>query len=677
MSSQTTPIDYTVRDYNVIKEAFKVRIQSAFPDVWRDFYESGAGTAITDLLAFQGALLSFQLDYQANETYLPTARDRDSLLKLGRLVGYQMRTPTAASVNVTATLGVLYAQDIIIPAGTTYTTASGVAFVTVDDYRITAGNLTGDIVLSQGIVRTDTFTSDGTAFQTLSLTQTPVIDGTVSVTVDGDAWSEVESLVYSDGDSNVFDALFDEEANGFVRFGDDTSGRIPPLNASIVVTYRTGGGVRGNIGVGEVAGSVQGYREGIMPLSYVTVALSNTERGSGGEAAESVTHAKLWIPPTVKANSRAVTISDFDALANTFSDPVYGAPAYAKARLKQEIPELNTVVISCWARDGEGNVTTPSTNLKNALSDYFNNQGVGAVSLVCTRTEVEDGVLLYVDVDGDIRVDSNYVESTALTDSYAAVESLFDNDTVQPGRDFYISELYSTVSALPAVSNWTVNQITASLLHTDMVGVGDGITTTFNAAIDLEPGLPIVEKTIRCYHGAELDVVTDDGEGYLRNGSATVVGTVDYVTGSLTFTFDSAPADEALVYVEYRAIIDYQRTQDVEVADGVAQRFRGKLRYAPVNPYDVSTGFKGIAFSDGTQTVNDDGDGNLEGDVLGSGRNTIDYATGAYDFTLLLAPAAGTVIRATWRQVLQTGAEDIPVEPTQIPVQGLVSLTAV
>mgnify|MGYP001235044312 CR=1 FL=1 len=54
--------------------------------------------------------------------------------------------------------------------------------------------------------------------------------------------------------------------------------------------------------------------------------------------------------------------------------------------------------------------------------------------------------------------------------------------------------------------------------------------------------------------------------------------------------------------------------------------YTGTLSNVPVRPGTVK-------LTDGTLTVTDDGNGNLIGDVNGSGTNTIDYSTGAYNVT--------------------------------------------
>ena len=99
------------------------------------------------------------------------------------------------------------------------------------------------------------------------------------------------------------------------------------------------------------------------------------------------------------------------------------------------------------------------------------------------------------------------------------------------------------------------------------------------------------------------------------------------------------------------------------------------VTYPPIVEYDVATSQKGIAFTDGTQVITDDGDGNLVGDVDGAGVNRIDYDTGAYDMSFNIAPPLAASIQSTYRQLLRTPSEDIPISKDQLAVKNRYDIT--
>jgi hypothetical protein len=656
----TTPaIDYTNQDYSTILAALQANIRARFPNTWKDFTESSIGTCLMELVAFTFDSLSFMIDTYCNEQFLPTAKDRESVILLCRLIGYNLRPATSASVLLTATLPSIQTYDTVIPAHTEISSVTGVKFESLTDQTIPAGHLTADLTFVQGLTVTDEFTSDGTAFQEFKLSSTPLIDGSLSVTVDGFAWDEVESLVYSSGVDQSYSVRTDVDDYGYVKFGDGTSGQIPTKNATISCSYRIGGGVVGNVPIGDIDVSVPGNLSGTMPIQTVDVALYNNERGSGGEEKETIDHAKFWAPKSVVANGRAVTESDFDTLASTFKDPIYGAPSHAKAQLHQNVPESNLVDLYLWARNELGNIVPPSEGLKNAVSAYFNNNGTGAVRIITVDVDVLDGNIVYLDLDVGVVPNGLLSNSETLTNVNYALTALLNNPSNQPGTAVRMSKLYSTIQASSGVEHSLVRLVTATYKKTELIGLSDGHTTQFDYTTQQVPRPSSI--TIK----ADTLVITDNGDGRLIGDvDPTAENTVDYATGDLNFTLREAVPLNAEIKIEYRYPLQYLRNEtDIATTNGITRTFTGKLTYPPLIKNTV-------AFTDGVQVVTDDGHGRLVGNKDDTKVAVIDYETGAYEFTFTNAPSAETSIATNYTQLLSVVAGDIPVEKNQLVVPG-------
>lgn len=662
----TPTINYTNRDFETIRAAMVGRIRTAFPNSWRDFTESNIGMAWLELVAFAFDVLSFQLDEMVRNQFLRTAVDREAIILICELVGYKMRGATSASVVCAATLEEAQAVDVVIQAGTVIESTGGVTFEVLEDQQIYAGLTTAEITLVEGESKQDAFVSTGAAFQEFKLTLAPVIEGSITVTVDGFDWTEVESLVYSDSASDNYSRRYDVEDYAYVRFGDGTSGAVPPAGANIIVTYRTGGGVRGNIAIDEISNvTVQGLLEGSAPESFLNVTLTNAERGSGGEDRETIDSAKFWAPRTVSANGRAVTPQDFDTLASRFSDPVYGAPAYAKCRLKQRIPELNTVEVFLWARDGYGEIVAPSTNLKNAVQAYFDNNGAGAVRITCTDTEVKDGENVYIDVDAVVSGDGTVADSELMLAVQASIRSYYSLAANQPGADIRLSRIYNLIQSTDGVDFALIRRVIASKKTSEIIDTADGSTQQFTWTTFEQPLAGTVTITAGEYQ------VQDDGRGNLIGDvDSGFANTIDYDTGAISFAFTAAPASGDAISIAYRYPLQYQRSEsEITAGNGVTTRFRGQLSYFPLVPGTV-------AFTDGYQTIRDDEDGGFTGDDLdAAGVNTIDYDTGTYDFTFNTAPAEDRSLAVLYEQLLSVNAGDVPIDENQLAVAGFAEVT--
>lgn len=75
---------------------------------------------LVELVAYMGHILSYKTDFLANESFLKTARMRDSVKKLVQLIGVKMRGPLAAAADARITVSTAMAENtyITLPAKT-------------------------------------------------------------------------------------------------------------------------------------------------------------------------------------------------------------------------------------------------------------------------------------------------------------------------------------------------------------------------------------------------------------------------------------------------------------------------------------------------------------------------------------------------------------------------------
>jgi hypothetical protein len=89
--NRLVPIKYTSREFDSIKNDLVEYAKRYYPDSFQDFNEAGVGSLLLDTIAYIGDILSFYVDFQANESFLPTALEFDNIIKLGRQMGYKFR----------------------------------------------------------------------------------------------------------------------------------------------------------------------------------------------------------------------------------------------------------------------------------------------------------------------------------------------------------------------------------------------------------------------------------------------------------------------------------------------------------------------------------------------------------------------------------------------------------
>ena len=99
MSKKQIPINYTNRDFNSIRQSLVEHAKRYYPNTYKDFNEASFGSLMLDTVAYVGDVLSFYLDYQANETFLDTAAEYKNVLKLTRTLGYKFnKSPSSYGV---------------------------------------------------------------------------------------------------------------------------------------------------------------------------------------------------------------------------------------------------------------------------------------------------------------------------------------------------------------------------------------------------------------------------------------------------------------------------------------------------------------------------------------------------------------------------------------------------
>tara|TARA_R110000824_G_scaffold218064_2_gene404530 strand:+ start:4773 stop:6566 length:1794 start_codon:yes stop_codon:yes gene_type:complete len=144
MATKKTPINYTSRDFNSIKESLVDYAKRYYPEVYQDFNEASFGSLMMDMVSYVGDVMSFYIDYQANESFLTTAFEKKNVINLSRQLGYKYQ-PIATSSGVITLYALVPANDLglgpdssyypIIREGSTFTSESGGNFILTEDIR--------------------------------------------------------------------------------------------------------------------------------------------------------------------------------------------------------------------------------------------------------------------------------------------------------------------------------------------------------------------------------------------------------------------------------------------------------------------------------------------------------------------------------------------------------------
>jgi hypothetical protein len=145
-NSKKPLIRYSSRDFESIKTDLIEFAKRYYPDSYRDFNEASFGSLMLDSVAYVGDIISFYLDYQANESFLSTAVEYNNVRKLAEQNGYKFRGPSTSSglaqffvlVPALAASPVSGPDPAYIPVlkkNSTFASSNNAVFTLLDDVR--------------------------------------------------------------------------------------------------------------------------------------------------------------------------------------------------------------------------------------------------------------------------------------------------------------------------------------------------------------------------------------------------------------------------------------------------------------------------------------------------------------------------------------------------------------
>lgn len=460
--------------------------------------------------------------------------------------------------------------------------------------------ITGEIVdrsinLIQGQTIAEQFVTPGSSIRnyTVKLGRTPVIDNSVTVTVNSDDWAQVDSLYTGQAADQIFEVTTLPNGSTIVEFGDGIFGQTIPTDATLVVTYRVGGGTAGNIASGAISTTLVGL---IPSLSNpINVNVSNSRPGIGGLDAETLEEARANIPAYTRAGGRAVTLDDYEALAAGFSDPKFGQIRYARAftRAENDFLERNIVVVSAWTSGVNGSLTPVRGSLKAALLDYLQRKAVGTDYVILT-----DGTTRPLPVSIRFKVlpgvDVNDATDSLLAQMQTVVAQL------RPGTGLIFSDFIRSLDEVPGIDSLNIATPITDLYPStkdELFTAPDpefvyslalqSSNTTDNAYTATFPVSPLTPWAFQLFlGGAKLDVLPDAVPGFAlvsgANLSKTIKSKVNLLAGSGTFAVDGVPGT---LTMKLNPAIGYARERTISIyvgyrADGDSQLKRREIRAA-------------------------------------------------------------------------------------------------
>lgn len=321
MSTANTYLKVTELDFADIRANLKGFLQTQ--EQFKDYdYEGSAMATLLDVLAYNTHYNAFYVNMLANEMFLDTAQQRDSVVSRARELGYlpQSATGATASINVTFTGVDASLSSIIIPKHAAFNSRVDnytYTFVTTEATTIVnvGGIFSADISITEGIPLTYTLTYSSSEKTKFIIPNINVDTSTIKVKVQSSStdtttteFVRATNLTEIKSTSPVF---FIEEAPDLkyeIVFGSGSLGTALKDGNVVTIEYLVCSGPETNGANRFAAGAID------IGTPYQSCLVATNTVARGGHYRESIDSIKFNAPRLYQTQNRAVVAEDYSRI---------------------------------------------------------------------------------------------------------------------------------------------------------------------------------------------------------------------------------------------------------------------------------------------------------------------------------------------------------------------------
>lgn len=438
---------YTRRDYESSRKEGLAKIPVLSKGAWTDLNSTDPGVILLDYVHALVDMINYYQDHQALESFMPTAKERQNIFRLAKQLSYKIRSAKGALCTVEFYSSLLYDYSIKIPKYTTVSTLSGIKYLTCEDAYISPGEFSTSVSCTQGEIYTREYKGTsisrfssviGAANQSVHLMVQNIDIDTIEITDSiGNIWTPVDSIVFSTSTDRVYEAVLNPDDTITIKFGDGERGVVPSDTDILTIQYIVSLADEGRVS----ANSIVSIEDDIYDTAgqIIPLTVSNPQSSTGGSKTPTSKEIRELAIGAIKAQGRAVTLSDFENLAKQV-DGVADAKAYDVNTLPSLLYYEVKVLIT--PEDPESSMEA----LKNQVYKFLSQRMLPPTNLQVVTPSYET-----VDITVQVRKMDNVSESRLLYAVNQSVLEYFEERRKDIGMNFYPTDLVSTISKVSGV----------------------------------------------------------------------------------------------------------------------------------------------------------------------------------------------------------------------------------
>lgn len=445
--SENPIFSYTKRDYEGSRKEGLSRIPILSEGNWTDLNATDPGVVLLDYVHALVDMINFYQDHQALETFLSTAKERSNIFRIAKQLGYDIKAAKGATCEVTFMSEYIYDHPIKIPIYTKLLTEDEICYITTEEKYLPTGESSVVVPCSQGTPRSFYYTGtgisklspvEGAADQVIHIESKRIDTDTILVKdPTGKLWNRVDHIIFSSPEDRVYQVVLNPDNTVDIVFGDGERGRVPREGEDVDVSYIETDAEKGRVPAYAITKLAEDIYDGKEIVEFTVL---NYQASLGGSSPQSTADIKAVAPGVIKAQDRAVTLSDFESLA-LMVEGVASAKAY----------DVNTRPDLCLVHEVKVLITPTDEGasedvLKENVRSYLAKRMIPPTNLqILTPSKTPINVSVIVK-----KVDYELEENTEFA-VYEAINNYFGERRGSIGEDFYPSDLAGVLRSLDSV----------------------------------------------------------------------------------------------------------------------------------------------------------------------------------------------------------------------------------
>ena len=247
-------LDSIVYDYGTLQSAIVNTLNSESP-TFQAIYPSDTATSLTNVLAAYGSMLQYQLVSAMANMYTDSAYSEAGVYQLAETLGNRLHGNISSQIYCNITRTNLKGVNVVIPAGSRFVVEDLNFFNPETITFPISSNTVPKVKLIQGILlRSEQVTSGISGEKIYFCDDFKCNTNLVKVYVNGVQWDITDSfLPYVVTDDSIANRAYavilktDPDGRTYIKFGNNTNGRIPEKGSNVTIEYISNEGANGNL----------------------------------------------------------------------------------------------------------------------------------------------------------------------------------------------------------------------------------------------------------------------------------------------------------------------------------------------------------------------------------------------------------------------------------------------